>query len=391
MANEPNILKFSVPFVYASLLLAVVAGLNGLTPDDQQYSRLAQAFLSAQLGLPPNQHGTWSDTAPLNGNYYSPLGPFPAVMIMPFIWLEQFHQGAIAFCGTLLVYYLCHLLARRFEYSNTDSCWFALAFCFGTSYIGVAALASSNHLAHILSVALLFLAICEYEHTRRLWLIGGAVGLALATRAPSGLTILFFILAIICADIPSNEKFKNFLTLMVPYSVIAMALAAYNYARFGTPLESGYSLQLNGFGTPYASWDVPGNTAGPAIALSNIPKHLFIFVFGLPSFRGIGTSVFLISPFFIELLRIRQWDLINKLILASITPVLLTVLAFRSTGFEQMGYRFSLDFLPFVFWLMIRSKVHVTGRFKAFIFLATVVDICLTFYHMGTVVDRRAG
>jgi hypothetical protein len=79
----------------------------------------------------------------------------------------------------------------------------------------------------------------------------------------------------------------------------------------------------------------------------------------------------------------------DKLIVLNILPVLLTVLAFRSTGFEQVGYRFSLDFLPFVFWSLIRSRVEVTNRFKGWILLSTVVDVGLTMFFLGSGVDRR--
>jgi hypothetical protein len=69
--------------------------------------------------------------------------------------------------------------------------------------------------------------------------------------------------------------------------------------------------------------------------------------------------------------------------------VLLAVLAFRSTGFEQVGYRFSPDFLPFVFWLLMRSRVQMNNRFKALIVLALVVDVCLTAFFLSSGVARR--
>jgi hypothetical protein len=47
-----------------------------------------------------------------------------------------------------------------------------------------------------------------------------------------------------------------------------------------------------------------------------------------------------------HLLKLPKWDLIRKLIVLDTVPVLLCVLAFRSTRFEPLGYRFSLDFLP---------------------------------------------
>jgi hypothetical protein len=113
-------------------------------------------------------------------------------------------------------------------------------------------------------------------------------------------------------------------------------------------------------------------------------------LFGLPSMSAVGTSVLLVSPFLFYLFLVR-WDLINKLIAVNSALVLLTVLAFRSTGFEQVGYRFSLDFLPFVFWLLMRSRLQMNNRFKGLIFLALVVDVCLTAFHLSTGIDRRQG
>ncbi|MGZ8435975.1 MAG: hypothetical protein ACXW6T_16995, partial [Candidatus Binatia bacterium] len=87
----------------------------------------------------------------------------------------------------------------------------------------------------------------------------------------------------------------------------------------------------------------------------------------------------------------RQWDLTNKLIVLNVCTVLLVVLAFRSTGFEQVGYRFSLDFLPFVFWLLMRSRIVMSGRFKGLILASTIIDLCLTAFFLATGVDRRQG
>jgi len=378
------------PFVYATILLALIGWLNFITADDRQYSSLTEAFLAGQLDLLPRPGSNWADTAPFDGHYYSALSPLPAVIFIPLVWAGIFHQGIVTFFGSLAVFFQCFRLARIFHYSYDEGCWFALAFCFGTSFVGVAAIATSNHLTHVLSVIFLFLAINEYERRSRLWLIGGLIGLAIATRVPTGLNIISFVL-ILCFGVGTfREKVIRLVKLLVPFCAIAGVLAVYNFARFQNPLESGYSFQVNGFGIPYSMWDVPGNTPGPAVSLSNIPNHLWIFLAGLPSFRGIGTSILLISPFLSYLLRVPRWDLTNKLIAISILPVLLLDLAFRSTGFEQMGYRFSLDFFPFLFWLLMRSRINLTGKFRGLIFFATVIDLTLTFYHMATISLRRA-
>lgn len=378
------------PFVYAMILFALIGWLNLATADDKQYSSLTEAFIAGRLELISPPRDNWADTAPFDGYHYSALGPFPALIFMPLVWTGFYHQGLISFLGSLVVFWQCLRLAKKHEYDAHESCWFALAFCFGTSFAGVAAIATSNHLAHVISVILLFLAIIEYENRSRLPLVGTFVGLATATRIPTGLNILFFVLVKCFTGKNFRRKMIKLAELLLPFCVIVGILAVYNFVRFQNPLESGYGLQVNGFGVPYSLWDVPGNTAGPALSLANIPKHLWIFLAGLPSYRSIGTSVLLVSPFLLYLFAVTTWDCVNKLIVINCLVVLLVDMAFRSTGFEQMGYRFSLDFFPFLFWLMIRSRLRLTPRFKGLIFLATVIDVILTLYHMGTGPLRRA-
>jgi hypothetical protein len=376
------------PFVYAAVLFALIGWLNFITPDDRQYSRLAESFLSGKLDLlsiPP----AGADTAPFEGRYYSALGPFPALLIMPLVRAGIYHQGLLSFAASLAVFYLCFRLARKFEYSPAEAGWFALAFCFGTSFVGVSALAGSNFFAHVLCVALLFFAINEYQEQSRWWLIGLLIGFTMAIRAPAGLNILFFVLVVLLSDISVRPKALALLKLLLPFAAVVALLALYNFARFGNPFESGYTYQLNGYGTPYALWNVPGNTPGPPLDLRNIPSHLWIFLFGLPSINAVGTSVLLISPYLVYLCLVHRWDLANKLIVVDVTAVLLVVLSFRSTGFEQMGYRFSLDFLPFGFWLLIRSRVTLTPGFRSLIFAATVISLGLTLFYLATGVDRR--
>jgi len=375
-------------FLYAALLFGLIGWLNCTTADDRQYSRLAESFLAGQLQLlSVPQAG--ADTAPFEGRYYSALGAFPALLIMPLVGAGYYHQGLFSFAASLVVFYLCFRLARKFEYDAGESCWFALAFCFGTSFLGVSALAGSNFLAHVLCVALLFAAINEYQDQSRWWLIGLLMGFALATRAPAGLNILLFVLLILLGRAAMGEKASALAKLLLPFAAVVALVALYNFARFGNPLESGYGYQLNGYGTPYALWNVPGNTPGPPIHVRNIPDHLRIFLFGLPRIDAVGTSVFLVSPFLVYLGAVRRWDWVNKLIGFDVMLVLFFVLAFRSTGFEQMGYRFSLDFLPFVFWLFMRSRIALTPGFRGLIFAATAISLGLTLWYLATGVDRR--
>ena len=280
------------------------------------------------------------------------------------------------------MFYRCFLRPRALDYSLVDACWLTLAFCFGTSFIGVIYLSWS--FSHGLTVLCLFLAIAEYENKRRLLLIGLLIGLAMTSHAPAGLNIIFFVLVALLGAGRITDKSTDLAKLLLPFIFIVGSLAFYNFARFGSPLESGYSYQINRFGLPYAGWNVPGNIAGPAVSLANLPTNLWTFLFGLPEAAAIGSSVFLLSPFAVYLATLRRSDITNTLIVVNVVLVLAAVLAFRSTGFEQVGYRFSLDFLPFIFWLAVRSRLRVTPELRALIFFATLIDLGLVCYFHAT-------
>jgi 4-amino-4-deoxy-L-arabinose transferase-like glycosyltransferase len=238
---------------------------------------------------------------------------------------------------------------------------------------------------------MLFLALNEYQGRSRLWLTGGLIGLAMASRAPAGINILFFVLAILLGAGAARQRIVGLFQLLLPFAGVVALLAIYNWARFGDPLESGYTYQVNGFDQPYAAWNLPGNHAGPAFSLSYIPEHLRLFLVGLPTVNAVGTSVLLVSPYLLYVMSVPKWDLTNRLIGLNVGAVLMAVLAFRSSGFEQMGYRFSLDFLPLVFWLLMRSRVPMSGNFKGLILISTMIDLCLAVFFLATGVDRRHG
>lgn len=380
------VVKNKSPFIYTALLFCLLAFAN--IGNNSSGFDLPGAFLRGELHVGTAPVG---DTSPYGGKVYLPYGPLPFVLMMPLFAIGQPHLGLVLFATTLSMFTLCYLLARRFDYSADHACWFALAYCFGTSYIGVAAVVWGSFFHNSLVGVFLFLAILECEKARRYWLIGAWIGLAAATRQPAVLNVSFFALSILFAATASlRRKASDLAQLGIGLNVFVGLLALYNYARFGNPLESGYGLQVFGADLkPYSDVEIPGNQSGPALSLAHIPANLSVFLFGLPEVRAIGASVFLVSPYLVYLTRVK-WDLTAKLIAVNVAVVLLALLSFRSTGFEQMGYRFSLDFLPFVFWLLIRSRVPMTPVFKALIVTATILDIALVAYFLATGVERCA-
>jgi hypothetical protein len=368
--------------VYAVALFLLLGWFNlSAGSHFTHYAKLAESFLQGKLYFLSMPGESWGDTARFDGHYYWPLGPLPALIAVPFIWFGHWHQGQIAFLLSIGIFYFCFRLAQRFDYSNADACWLALAFCFGTSFVGVAAIPLSWYFGNIVTAFFLFWAINEHVGANRLWLIGFLLGLAMATRQSAGLNIIFFILSII----PGGAKDLG--KLLVPFVLIGGLLALYNLLRFGSVFESGYTYQINWDELPYSEWTRPGNSTGPLFSLAHIPQNLWTFLLGLPNSPA-GASVFLVSPYLLFLFPRCRWDLTGKLLAVNIVIVLFSILAFRSTGFNQMGYRLSLDFLPFVFFLIIRSRIKLGRAIKATILAATIVDWFLVGYFWGWVAGK---
>jgi hypothetical protein len=86
-------------------------------------------------------------------------------------------------------------------------------------------------------------------------------------------------------------------------------------------------------------------------------------------------SIFVVSPWLL-LARPARWNSQDSLLVANIVVIALSFLSWWSTGSNQMGYRFSLDFLPLLFWLLLRTgAARVTPAFKVSVALSVLVNL----------------
>src|SRR5436309_3449881 len=199
---------------------AVIFG-SLLVRNEQQYVRLAESFLSGKLyftSIPAHLH----DTAAFGQRHYWPLGPLPAVLLMPFVSFFR-------------------LIGADF-YLGYASLPLTLAFCGSSSYLSVGVISMSWPFAQIVAVCLIFLAIDEWLTRRRWWLLGFLLGLTAAARISAGLNIALFTGAALFCE--KKGRAKIVAALAVGFTIPIFFLAAYNFVRFGSMFETGYSYQL---------------------------------------------------------------------------------------------------------------------------------------------------
>ena len=334
--------------------LVVICGSLLLVRHEQQYVRLAESFLSGKLHLPVELPEHLHDTAFYAGRYYWPLGPFPAVVLIPFVlvcrWIGvEFYQAYASVPLSLWTSWLIFRLASKCGRSKVESAWLVLAFCGASSYPSVAAISMSWPFAHVVAIHLLFLALHEWLGRRRWLFIGFLLGLTSTTRLSAGVNIILFAAAALMTEPPLRKKAA--VALGTGFALPMVLLALYNFARFDSLVETGYWFQLPG----------PGDF--PSTSLANVLPHLRVFLFGAPVLSGkfpffmtqlVGMSVFLLSPWILYIASLK-FDRLTFVALLNCLIVLVAVLAWRSTGQFQLGYRFSLDFLPIVAFLIARD------------------------------------
>jgi hypothetical protein len=374
-------------------LFGLVICFNLATSENQQFSYLAESFLQGKsyfLSLPNFGH----DSVLFNGKYYWPLGPFPALLLLPFVFVFRlfnvfFFQGYLQVFLFAGVFYSFLMIARRLGYSRDDAGFLALAFCFASVFLGVGMYAVSWGFAQVVAVLLLALALLEYLGSRRLWLIGTLMALASVTRFTAGLNVVFFLMVVFLENNTLRAKLSAGFSLVMPMLIGFAALALYNDARFGNWMEQGYSLQS------LASAAARARSYG-VMSLMHVPGNLFYFLFAGPlpitfddgsqvlKFPYVkanpwGMSIFLTSPYFVYLFRIKYDDLISKSLLISSAVVAFPIFLYYGIGYFQFGYRYSLDFLPLLFFLLMRNyrndHPQLSSGFKKMI-LVTAVTNC---------------
>ena len=385
------------------LLLLALVGFLGVTlrlnlsvHDDQQFMFLARSFLQGDLAFTDSAMTNFADTTPHNGSYFCPLGPLPAVLLMPFEFAAS-TLGAFFYQGYLQPFLVCALLAvvfriaRRTGYDTEDAGYLAFGFAFATAFLGVAMWPWSWYLSQVLTCLLVFLAIAEMTERRRPLVIGMLFALALATRVTAALGVLWCVGELALSRPLWRDRLRSIAVMGLPCLVVLLLLLCYNYARFDNAFEQGYAGQIiPAFSATARSMGIfslrhlPGNlyylllAAPMTIQYDNLSAALkFPFVAANPW----GMSIFITSPCFLYLFGLRCQDRTSRLLLLTVVLIALPILFYYGVGYRQFGYRYSLDFAPFLYYLLLRNyrlqRGPLTRGFKAMLVMSASWNLYL--------------
>ncbi|HYO43481.1 MAG TPA: hypothetical protein VES19_09825 [Candidatus Limnocylindrales bacterium] len=346
-----------------------------------------------------------------DGRVLLPFPPLPAIVLLPFvaIWGLATDQEAVALglgaLGVGLAWWMLGGLRLRATVRALTTAVFAT----GTVWWWATAVGSTWYLAHLVAADIALVAVgVALRHdpeaaTQRIaeerrglagglqaaaWpldrsqiLVGFLLGLAVTARLPLIFAAPFFILVG-----GGGSGARRLLSAAVGGVLPVAALLVYTFVTTGSVLHPGYDFQYQleaegyetlGYNAEWSVEDVryiPQNLGimvgalpviapdvlpdtlgvGPVVPLCSAPdaaRSLFDVDCPLAVPIDLGTSVLLSAPgLLLSLLALRRHGL-ARLGLATVAAVVLVAtfnLAHFSQGWVQWGYRFSLDFLPFL-------------------------------------------
>lgn len=373
--------------------LAVV--FNFAIRGDQTFVELAQSFLQGKLYLVGN---TVFDTVSVGGYRYWPLGPFPAVLLMPFVSFFaaahlSFYQAYLHVPLGVATFFLIFSITRALGYSKRDAWYWAFAFFFGSAFSAILFSSIYGYFAHMVTVFLLCAALYEYVTKKRPWLLGVYGALAAATRFTAGGILLFFVLdSIFLGGGDLRARSRRVVQLLAPMVLVFIGLGIYNELRFGSVFEQGYALQ-----TLMNPALIKAREYG-LMSLAHLPGNIFYAFFASPfpiyresisqvlSFPYVhpsvwGTGIFFTSPYLASLFFYRYRSAVSYFLIGTSLVIALPIFLYYGIGITQFGYRYAFDFLPLLFfllWMEYRKKnTELTKGMRCAIILSALADFYL--------------
>lgn len=367
----------AIALVYFNLSIHIV---------ETQFEALARSFLQGHLYLSIDD-GRWLDGSYYHGYIYWPQGGFPAIVMLPFVAIfgNLIHQGHIQFILNIFNCFLLYKIALKITKNKITSLWLSFAYLFSTAYIVIGLIPWAGWFAQVIATTALLLAIYEYLHGKRWWLIGLYLACGFATRIDIFIGSMFFFCSILFSKQATNKKVQEMLLLSIPILVGIIGILLYNYFRFGSLFEFGYTYHIPELAAArsvfkqYGTWNLfyyPSNfyylflKGFNQIVLPGTKYLAYPFI----SADMWGMSIFITSPILLWCFKhimttIKQRDIL--LALLTCLFILLFLLGYFGIGTKQYGYRYALDFSPFLFLVLCHVFTSGMSKTAKFIIIAS--------------------
>jgi hypothetical protein len=385
LASKARFRVSSADLLYCTTVVAVytavtVAAFNwhppitGSFPDRMLI--LAERILQGHLDSPLFKSTV--DSVQIDGRYYIAVGPLQVVPYLPLAVVGGFREtaGFIVNAATgMLAGLLALPLARSFGARGADAYWVALLAAFGSLLFFVSVFGNFYFLAQAESFLALSAFLVEWAGRRRPLVLGICLAFSFLARPTTVLAAIPFGLALLWRR---ERALRVAFAFGLPIAFAIVAYGLFNWARFGSALQSGYAISY---------LPQPGLEARRALGLFSVlqvPENLRLALFTFfeplshaPFFTAspYGLSMVLVSPALLTALRAGFRVRDARLLWAAAALVAVPVFLYYGGGYFQYGFRYSLDFTPFLIALAAMGSGRWRGWPERLLVVASIVSV----------------
>lgn len=331
----------------------------------------ADAWLHGQLHLrhPPPDLNDW---ARVGDRWYVSFPPGPALLMLPLVAVRGLDLDDVSFTvlfaalNVLLLFLVLERLRVAGESPRTrrEDAALALLFAFGTVAFSCSIRGEVWFTAEVLGVTATCLYLLAAHRAARPLLAGLAWSFAAVTRTPLVFTALFFAAEVISGGGRLGEALRRRETWRDPARWRKVALFAAgaapllllagwaNWARFGSPLDFGHAhFWNNRVNADIRRWGL--------FSLHYLPRQLHAAFTRLPrledgrlTYHPDGMSLLVTTPLYLLLLVPRVRARLRPALWLTVAATALPGFLYQNTGYVQFGYRFSVDYAPYLLLLL---------------------------------------
>jgi len=248
--------------------------------------------------------------------------------------------------------------------SRGENAGLALLLAFGTVAFSCSVRGEVWFTAEVLGVTGTCLYLLAAHRSAHPFLAGAAWSFAAVTRTPLAFSLVYFLAEVIAGETTLSSAARVAATWRDPARIRKVALFALgalplilfaaftNWARFGSPADFGHAHFWNNRVNP----DIQRHGL---FSLHYLERQLHAAFTRMPrlengrlSYHPDGMSLLVTTPLFALLLWPRARPRLHLPLWLTAAATALPGFLYQNTGYVQFGYRFSLDYTPYLFLLL---------------------------------------
>ena len=348
----------------------------------------ANSLLHGHLDLAPEYSGFITEPALKDGKMYLQHGLGPALLLSPAVAIFglDVNQTLVSVLIGALMAPVVLAIVRKMVQGLSAQIWLTVLFMFGTIFWFTASNGGVWFLSHTMAVFFLFIAIYATIVRRNPLVAGLCLGAAYLSRQTTIMAMPFFLIMfsdLWFEDAPEKPLLRRLRTapliqLGSGVGVFLLVSFVLNFLRYSNPLEGGYSYSEQVHQEELAWLFNHG-----LLDISYIPRHIPIFIEGLPIFSRsapyvlpswAGQAIWATTPaFFLALfagIKNRVIIVVGAVALALMVAVIISGELGRALdlGWGRWDFPLGVHLLPL--WGMIAVAIIVALRSRDKLILA---------------------